>query len=462
MRSFFRDRLEGVCFLILFPGWLFIASTAWAMGRLRGRSHSPQAFRRALRRWAGYVKRGFRVYRESWWTLWQLEPTCYWFHHLFWTEFFAARNLAGQPPRVAPERYLLIKLAHIGDAMHVGPMLQQLRAARPSAEIDVLVGPWCENLARRWSGVNQVFTYVPHYLLFHRGQTKGLRRGWAEIAFLRMLRKRQYTVVISTSTLNWPEWLLIEAARPLRWVGADAAISSAYGEVEALTEPYDSRAYESYRVAGLLRHLGIAPRNEPPFFPLTEDERTFAESKIESHPGPAAGPLVVLAPGAGWPGKIWPAERMGEVARHLREKTNARLVLIGSPSECDLADVVCRVAGNPILDLVGCTTIGQVAALIQRAHLFIGNDSGPLHCAASFDTPSLAMFGPTVVSKWAPRGPHHRVLHKEYDCEGCISWHPAATCRHDGVCMKRISVEEVLSQATALLQDAGRPLGSTI
>jgi len=447
-----RDRLEGLLLLLLAPGWFALALAARVGGRLRGWHRLPDAGRRARRRWRGYLRNGLRTWRETWWVHLQFEMPRQLLHHVWWTEFFSACNQAGLPPP-AGERYLIIKLAHFGDALHVGPMIRQLHAARPGAEIDVLVGPWCADLARRWPGVRQVFTYVPHLFLFHRGQPKGLRRGLAEGLLLSRLRRRRYTTVFSTSTLNMCEWMLIQAAHPRRWIGADAEITGGFADSEACVEPYAHRLYEAERVSGLLRHLGLTPAVEPPFFTLAPEEEAFAAARLAELGGNAAGPVVALAPGAGWPGKIWPVERMGEVAKRLREEQGARIVVLGSAAERNLADEVARVAGAPILNLAGRTTLGQAAAVIRQARLFVGNDSGPLHFAACFDTPSLALFGPTIASKWAPRGPRHRHLQKGYSCMGCVSWHPAAACQHDGACMKLIEVDDVVAQATELLRE---------
>jgi ADP-heptose:LPS heptosyltransferase len=89
--------------------------------------------------------------------------------------------------------------------------------------------------------------------------------------------------------------------------------------------------------------------------------------------------------------------------------------------------------------------------LIKTADLLVCNDSGPLHLAAAFETPSVALFGPTVASKWQPPGPQHKMIQKSGFCEGCVGWHPAARCLHDGACMKSITMDEVSAVVAHLL-----------
>jgi len=73
----------------------------------------------------------------------------------------------------------------------------------------------------------------------------------------------------------------------------------------------------------------------------------------------------------------------------------------------------------------------------QRAHLFFGVDSGPLHMAAAVGVPVVALFGPTDERKWGPWGPGHTVITKRLACHPC----KPHKC-HDHECMKQIGIEE--------------------
>jgi ADP-heptose:LPS heptosyltransferase len=397
------------------------------------------------------VQRGMRLYREAWWPLPKYETASVFWRHWFWTELFAARNGVRRCGSKR-ERFLIIKLAHIGDAMHIAPMIGALKAKRPDAEIDLLVGPWCEDLAARWSVSGDVLVYTPHLTLFHRGNRSQVRGWWEEWKFLRQLRDRHYSVIFSTSTLSMAEWMLIQAANPDLWIGADNPISAWYPEIPQQTEPYDSQAYEANRVGGLLRHIDMEPAEGLPGYPVRDDEVAWAEEQwlIADGRGIGASKRVVVAPGAGWPGKMWPAERFGELVNWLIGELGCRVILSGAPDESDLGGMI-ESACSDALNLIGQTSFGQTAGLVKTADLLICNDSGPLHLAAAFGTPSVALFGPTVASKWHPPGSQHVMIQKKGFCKGCVGWHPVATCLHDGACMKAIAVDEVAEAVRELL-----------
>lgn len=455
LRTFLRGRAEGLCFLLLSVTVAPLALACALLGLLRGNgAEVRKRLAHGIRRWGRMAAHGLEDIRAAWHINTRFEREVSLWHHVVLLELLAAANLADPPKAEAgAERYLVCKLAHFGDAMHIGPMLKALRAARPSARIDLLVGPWCEDYGRRLREVDQVVVYTPHYVLFNRGSRRGLRRGWREWAFLRRLHAARYDVVISTSTLNLPELLLIQAAAPAYWVGTGIGLLAWYPDPPARVETYDTGAYEADRVVGLLRHLGLDGAPAGLEYPVTADESAFAVATRQAATGNTARPLVVVAPGAGWPGKAWPADRYAKVVRHLVESVGACVALAGSPEEKALAGTVARLAGVPVLDLAGQTTLGQLAALLREANLFLGNDSGPMHLAAAAGIPMVVLFGPTVASKWAPKQ-RCTVLQKEHRCEGCWSWHPNARCAHDNACMKRIEVDEVIEAVRARLQEA--------
>lgn len=453
--AWLRCRAEGLLLLVFSPGWLLVAGICWLGGRRWG--NPPARFRPSLRRWMGYLRHGLQSYREAWWVQWRYERKSDILGQLLLTEYFAALNLGrcGRPTAQLPTgaRVLVIKLAHFGDALHIVPMLDALKAQRPDVTIDLLVGPWCRFLATKTQALASTIEYTPRYVLFNRGQTAGVLTWPREYQFLHALRRLRYDLVISTSTMNLPELLLIQAAGPTMWVGAQDTVGATYQEVPSRAEPYDSRRYEADRVCHLLELAGLSGAAHPLTYPLPADVRDWAELQKKAWLASGSRRLVTLSPGAGWPGKQWPAERFAQLIRHLCDERKAVTVLLGAPGERALTASVAAQAGAGVVDMGGRTTLDQLAALIEISDLFVGNDSGPLHVAAALHTPSLALFGPTMASKWAPRGPHHRLIQKEYACTGCWSWHPLTTCQHDGACMKKITVSEVCALADELLTD---------
>jgi heptosyltransferase-1 len=117
--------------------------------------------------------------------------------------------------------------------------------------------------------------------------------------------------------------------------------------------------------------------------------------------------LCVLAPGAGWGAKQWPARRFGELAQTLRALGYACVVNAVREGEPLAAEVVACGAGAAevaVCDMAGLT------ALVRRAHLFVGGDSGPMHLAAALGVPVVALFGPTDPLRNGPWGPGKKAV----------------------------------------------------
>lgn len=71
-----------------------------------------------------------------------------------------------------------------------------------------------------------------------------------------------------------------------------------------------------------------------------------------------------------------------------------------------MAAPVLAALGERAVDLVGNLSLPEVAAVLSRCVLFVGNDSGLMHLSAAAGTPTLGLFGPTRVEEYAPAGRH--------------------------------------------------------
>ncbi|MGH7410142.1 MAG: glycosyltransferase family 9 protein, partial [Candidatus Methylomirabilis sp.] len=146
--------------------------------------------------------------------------------------------------------------------------------------------------------------------------------------------------------------------------------------------------------------------------------------------------------------KAWPVERFAELADRLAGVAGCRVLLGGDVRERELAEAIRAQSRVAPTVLAGRTTLRQLAAVLKRCALFVGNDNGPMHMAAALGTPVVALFGPSAPEVWGPRGSHTEVLYKGLDCRRCF--HPTCT-RGEQSCMKQISVDEVFAAARKVL-----------
>jgi ADP-heptose:LPS heptosyltransferase len=88
--------------------------------------------------------------------------------------------------------------------------------------------------------------------------------------------------------------------------------------------------------------------------------------------------------------------------------------------------------------------LGALAALLQRLDVYVGNDSGVTHLGAAVGVSTVALFGPSAVSQWAPRGPRVSIISQNVECSPC-SRSAMKSCQHR-MCLSRIDVPEVITR----------------
>src|SRR5262249_53662193 len=113
------------------------------------------------------------------------------------------------------------------------------------------------------------------------------------------------------------------------------------------------------------------------------------------------GEFFVVSPGGGWRWKCWPPERYGELCRELEQRLGWRAVVNCGPEETELGQAVCR-AGQSAKPVLLATDVPQLIALLSRARLVIGGDTGPLHVAVALGTPVVGLYGPTDPARNGP------------------------------------------------------------
>ncbi|WP_298745436.1 glycosyltransferase family 9 protein [uncultured Brevundimonas sp.] len=147
------------------------------------------------------------------------------------------------------------------------------------------------------------------------------------------------------------------------------------------------------------------------------DDRARAEAAAVIDPqlaaGSGPGPILALAPIAHQPGKSWPADRWAALVERLKAEPRFagwRFMLVGGPGDHPPAAPALAAAAARGIDFVGKGDILASAAAIDRAALFVGNDSGLMHVAAAAGRPTLGLFGPTEWWLYGPWGPRTRTV----------------------------------------------------
>jgi ADP-heptose:LPS heptosyltransferase len=192
--------------------------------------------------------------------------------------------------------------------------------------------------------------------------------------------------------------------------------------------------------------------------PVSNGDRGVVRLLLEGQGISTSDRVAVVHVGAKRRANRWFEGRFAAVADYTRLRYGIRTVLTGAPSERELMeDVRRRMKTRPVL-LCGEVTLLQLAALMERATLYIGNDTGPMHIAAMMGTPAVAIFSARdFPSQWYPHGTGHIVLRKDVPCSPCFK----DVCDQDLLCLDLIRLDEVLAAVDAQLAAADIPVAGS-
>lgn len=405
------------------------------------------------------AQNGFAPFRQHWWVQWQLEPIINKLRYMWLICKAHALNDAASVSSGSPSgdgvfrKICMVQLGHLGDMIQTVPALHALRTTCPTSEIVLLTGPWNEEFSRRILSIDRVLYYAPRWEAYVRGQYGQCRSMRAEWDFLIRLRHESFDVVIDCTSGSLPTLLIQLMLRPKTGIGPDVFPAGAFTRCPTWYHciPYDSRAYEAARIMRLLQPLQVVRGACPIDFPLTDDDRRRADIIKRKHGCLESNDAyVVFAPGAGWPGKMWPWENFAALGQRIRKHFGFQILVVGTKRERSLTQRIAREMGAGGVGLAGETRLGELGALIQQARMLVTNDSGPYHLAAALNVPTVLLFGPGFPSKWVVPRSNQRVLHHEVGCR-CYPWHPRARCEFDRACMRAITVDEAWQAVCELM-----------
>jgi len=334
----------------------------------------------------------------------------------------------------------------MGDVIHSLPAVSALRASFPSAVIGWAIEErWAALLSSPQARFAPRGPGKPLVDILHIVNTRAWRTAWLSDETWREikdtvtgLRAAQYDVSIDIQGAM-KSAVLGRLARPLRRFGFaqpwESAATMFYShQVQATGTHIADRNWSLVTAAG-----ATAKPQEVFPIPLDVMAEVWADAKLQER---GLKEFAILNPGAGWGSKCWPAERFGEVARKLAASGIASVINAG-PGEEDLVRAVESASGGIAVQL--SASLPELIALMRRATLFVGGDTGPLHLAVALNTPSVALFGPTDPARNGPYSGRAIVVRSPQS----VTTYKRSTQIEDG--LSSISADEVLAAASQIL-----------
>jgi lipopolysaccharide heptosyltransferase II len=330
-------------------------------------------------------------------------------------------------------RILIVLHGALGDVIRALPLLARLRRGAPEARIGWAVEPPSAPLLAGHPWLDEV-------LVFDRP------RGLAALRpFLARVRAARWDVALDLGRSLKSALVARASGAPVRlgFARADGREGGWLLATRRLPAQGSGRSkLEQFLAFG--DALGLPPA--PVEFGLSASAAEAADAARLT--ADLDGPVVAACVGSSCPSRRWFPAPTAAVLRALRAAHGTSAVLLGTAADAGFAAATLAAAGGvPVRDLTGQTTLRQLLALLDRAAVAFGPDSGALHLAAALGTPVVSLWGATSAVRSAPFGNEGRVLQGAAPCAPCF----LSRCPIGRVCMQSIAAAAVAERVGEVL-----------
>jgi ADP-heptose:LPS heptosyltransferase/GT2 family glycosyltransferase len=356
-------------------------------------------------------------------------------------------------------RILVVKLDHIGDFVTALPPIRRLKQLFPDARITVLAGPASRAFVALEPCIDEFIPFAFFHARSQLGERELTSEDFAELA--EQLRPYRFDLAVDLRKhLSTRDVLKYTGARFL--AGFDYLGQFPYLDI-ALDWDGDrslqrKRSHVIDDLMALVHAIGHA----------AEADRAIM------HPGPAAMTLdelpepvralfarkvVAIHPGAGNITKQWPEEHFATLIDLLIENNDVNVLLVGGVDEVEVARELLSHLQHPdqVASMVGKTSLSDLPRLLKNCALFIGNDSGPKHIAASVGIPTIGIHSGVVdPMEWGPMGPNAVALRRNMTCSPCYLAN-ADDCPRALACLRFLEPNLVYETADMMLKRNAAP-----
>ena len=318
-------------------------------------------------------------------------------------------------------RILVIKLSSLGDTILISPSLRALRKKFPLSQITLLTN----------STSQDVFKFCPYIddMLFF--STK----------IIPLLRKKKFDLSIDFQNNTGSHLTSFLSSIPHRY-----GYGRKWGKYLLTHIAQNHSLPPVEHQFEILKLLGIPLTNSKLEFWINEQDRESSLKWCDYIHFNSQKPFCIIHIGASWETKRWKASHIADFCYLLQTTKNLQILLTGTQKDIAFEKEILSYAKYHLYSLVGQTSLRELGALIQRCHLFICADSAPLHMAAAFAKPTLALFGPTDPNRHRPPSSKLLILQEKVDCGPCYK----PTCNHHS-CMVNLKPNRAIEAYKNLL-----------
>jgi len=325
---------------------------------------------------------------------------------------------------------LVIRNGALGDFIVTLPVINSLKKAFPSAQIALMGHHYFLKLAQPHVDTVISNDLSGFYTLFN-----------ADGEFPDNITKLFSRFDLVVSFIPDRDGIFI---KNLKKIGIPWIIDGGFSLLEKLTTPITD-----FLLSPLERE-GIPVFFEPPKIETSFYDKKVAEEFFHSscNGGERDDPVVAIHPGGGSSKKCWPKEKFVTLMKWAKRHHGATLLLIFGPADKDIFEAVWPLIKGYSPVVAENLPLTHLAAILERCTVYLGNDSGITHLAASVGTPTLALFGPTDFKIWGPRNENVKCLSCIYPCAPCTP-RQMAECQ-DQACLEALPIATVKKALVSL------------
>jgi len=339
------------------------------------------------------------------------------------------------------QKILVREVNWIGDVIFSLPALAALRKAYPKAKIAVLANGRAAGVLRENPLIDEIYTLGP------KTGKLSLKNYWRSLLKIRA-EKFDLAVLFPNSFRAAFDGFV--SGIPQR-VGFP---TDARGGLLTHKVPLSEEVAHGHRVQYFLRiveEVGAEVENPQLDLPLPEDVRRTAENFFKEHSLDRSSGVIAVHAGCSKFERSWHAERFAELSREMIQRLGTGIVLVGSHTEkAMLKEIAGQIGEKPVYVFTTFEPL-ELAAIIARANLFVGNDSGVSHLAEAVHTKLVVIYGssaPWETGPFMPSSSAYRAVQKDYPCRPCRErffndCEPSVNNKPP--CMEDITVENVLA-----------------
>lgn len=345
----------------------------------------------------------------------------------------------------APRAILLVRLTARGDVLLASPVVEALRRRYPKAHIAWAVESHARSMIEHHEDLDEIIVWdrAAWKNMIRAGRWGALWRAFRELRA--RLRAPGFDIALDLQGLLRSGWVAWLSGAPVR-IGLGSKEGSRMLMTGTVRRHGAAPGSTSLQYPYFADALGLPSEALALHLVLSDGEEDFAARFIADHG--LGGGYAALAPFTTRPQKHWFDDRWGEIAGRIRAELGLPVVILGGPADREAARRIAAAAPPPIIDLTGRTRLGEAAAVVRRAGLFLGVDTCLSHVSVAFRRPSVLLFGSNIPYREAPHA-RARIALELQPCAPCGN---RPTCGGAFWCMQALGVDEVFDLAKTVVQ----------